>query len=715
MHETLNEEIESYLDNLGKSLPGFHDRPSQRELIADIHDVVAGWSNEKRPIGLFEAPCGVGKSASYSLGAIPRAKADGLTVIISTGTVALQEQLFHKDLPDLQRHAGMEFDFEMVKGRGRYLCLSKLAGLTGYDNAQGDLLRGALPAAAKGGASGGSIYETMRQAIEGQAWDGQRDSFPGAIDDEQWRPVTTDRNGCLGERCRFFDDCSFYKARRRVFAADVLVVNHDLLLSDLALGGGKILPDPEGCVLILDEGHQIPDKALRHFEARAHVDAKNGWIDAARRTAGGASAMIGTPKAATNQVDLDEALVGLERKLKELHVCLSSAPALAPDDEGLAFWRFPKGVVPDGIRDLSQDCASLFGIAGALVRRQIRGLNDVIKAKGDRGEAETAAAGMGEVLSRLEREEKLFGYMAQADADNGPPRARWIHARHSGRSVAFVLESSPISAARELSANLWEKFAACVVTSATIRCNGKFDRFIRRAGLGQQEGLVTKAIASPFNYRQRSMLHLPAMRAEPPQGDVFEDEVALRINQLVDPTEGTLVLFCSKRQMKSVADRIEPGLRDRVLMQGEAAREVLLETHRKRVEKGQGSILFGLASMAEGLDLPGAACTHVVITKLAFTVPDSPIEATAAEWLESMGLNPFMLMSMPDASLKLVQATGRLLRTEEDWGRVTILDRRLVTKRYGQAMLTGLPDFAQVIDAAEPAGGYRPPRFKGAA
>jgi len=166
----------------------------------------------------------------------------------------------------------------------------------------------------------------------------------------------------------------------------------------------------------------------------------------------------------------------------------------------------------------------------------------------------------------------------------------------------------------------------------------------------------------------------------------------------VDLDQGTLVLFSARKQMMDVAEKITADIKAQLLVQGELSKNEILDAHRKRIKEGKGSVIFGLASFSEGVDLPGKLCEHVIIAKLPFAVPDSPIDATYSEWLESVGRNPFMEISVPDACTKLVQACGRLIRTESDRGRVTLLDKRIVTKRYGKQILDALPPFKRIYD-----------------
>jgi len=205
-----------------------------------------------------------------------------------------------------------------------------------------------------------------------------------------------------------------------------------------------------------------------------------------------------------------------------------------------------------------------------------------------------------------------------------------------------------------------------------------------------------KIVASPFDYGQAT-LHIPAMSSEPSDAPAHTQELIELLPKLLDAGEGSLVLYSSRRQMNDVYEGLPREWQGRIVRQDDYSKQEILRRHRASIDAGDGAVIFGLASFAEGVDLPGSYCQHVVIAKLPFAVPDNPVDAALAEWLESQGRNAFMEISVPDAALKLVQASGRLIRTESDTGRVTLMDRRVLTRRYGQAILDSLPAFRRHI------------------
>jgi ATP-dependent DNA helicase DinG len=237
---------------------------------------------------------------------------------------------------------------------------------------------------------------------------------------------------------------------------------------------------------------------------------------------------------------------------------------------------------------------------------------------------------------------------------------------------------------------LWQRAAGAVVTSATLSALGTFERFRERSGV--PASARWKKVASPFD-PQKATFCVPAMTSDPGNQEAHTQELVQMLPGLIEQDQGVLLLFTSRRQMEAVLEPIEQLLSHHVLVQDRMSKNGLLTQHRAHIDSGASSAIFGLASFFEGIDLPGEYCRHVVIAKLPFAVPDDPIAAAHSELLEAQGRDPFMEISVPDAAQKLVQASGRLLRTEEDEGRITLLDTRLISRRYGRAILQSLPTF----------------------
>ena len=284
------------------------------------------------------------------------------------------------------------------------------------------------------------------------------------------------------------------------------------------------------------------------------------------------------------------------------------------------------------------------------------------------------------------------------DDEHAAPTARWIE-RHDEGSQAhdYLMCASPISGSDKLRSLLWNRVSAAILMSATLTSCGSFDLFLQQTGLSWLPKGQLLQVASPFDYKANARLVIPAMRSDPANAQAHTDEVIARMPGLVN-TQGTLVLFASAKQMREVYAQMPEDLRRITLMQGAMPKMEMLARHRAAVDRGDRSVLFGLASLAEGVDLPREYCTHVVVTKLPFSVPTTPLEEARREWIESQGRSSFIEITVPETAVKLKQGLGRLLRTDTDYGTATVLDRRLVSKRWGRLLMKGLPDFLLVVE-----------------
>jgi ATP-dependent DNA helicase DinG len=663
---------------------GFRPRRGQREMIAGIARTLTGAPPR---IIAVEAGTGTGKTAGYCLPAIPIAQALGKRVVISTATVALQEQVVLRDLPDLESRSGLRFSFALAKGRGRYVCLKRLD----------DRLRGGgqaeIPLLETGPEEGAATWQAMLDAFATRGWDGELDSWAGGVDDAVWRGVTTDHRGCANNRCSFFRQCPFFKARAALDGVDVIVANHDLVLADLSLGGGAVLPEPEECIYVFDEAHHLPDKTQQHFGASTRLLAACTWLDGMAAALGSMAQRFGRPDVL---VDLATRVGGhaaaAQQALRELYGCADRLPFQARD-EALETYRFPLGEIPDELAELAATAAGPVRALHEALERAHQLLQDVLggEIQWQGGfEAEDWLPVVGQQLARAASLRALLDEYGGIGVQEGV-QARWVNRYEND----LELVSAPIEPGRLLAAHLWSRCFAAVCTSATLTAQGRFTRFFERVGLVDPPAL---RIASPFDYPSIATFSVPRMRSEPRDFAAHSEEVAELLPRLLRDEPSGLVLFTSWRQLRDVTRRLPDELVQHMKIQGDGSKQALLVAHRAAIDAGEQSILVGLASFAEGVDLPDDYCRHVVIVKLPFAVPDDPIDQAMAEWAEAQGRNAFFDISVPDAALKLVQACGRLIRHERDYGRITLLDRRIVNKRYGRALLESLPAYRMNLD-----------------
>ncbi len=676
-----------------------------RTLTSDrIHSSGSDGSNEESgPVCVVEAGTGTGKTIAYAVAAIPVAQALEKTLVISTATVALQEQIVYKDLPDILQHSGLSFNFALAKGRGRYLCLSKLDGILQATLASNESLA-LYPDEIQLGVDAQAlpIFQNMLTALSSGDWDGDRDSWTEELDAPVWSMVTTDHAQCTGRRCANIGQCCFYKGREQLGKVDVIVANHDLVLADLSLGGGAILPDPEDIIFVFDEGHHLPEKAINHFAQFSRVKSTERWLDQGLKVLAKAGPVLANDGGIGRHMSqLPSIMETLKELLGLLFVSLEGVVSMEPDRRGsIQPHRFKQGIVPQSLLAQSTEIAAQFRNMHNLMDSCCQILNEAMEESDhaiSRINAETWFPPFSMIRSRAESNYSLWGDYSRAKVAEDPPRGRWIEIVEGvAGNLDFEVSSSPIIAANTLSHYLWSRCYAAVVTSATLTALGSFDRFKMRAGT--PESTTYAVVPSPFDFNAAGELVVPAMSSDPSDADAHTIELITLLPTLLKDSEGSLVLFASRRQMEQVFDGISLTWQQRILVQGKYPKHEVLRLHKAAVDEGEGSVIFGLASFAEGVDLPGIYCNHVIIAKIPFAVPDQPVESALAEWIESRGGNPFMDITVPDAALKLVQASGRLLRTETDMGRVTLLDRRIVSRRYGQAMLDSLPPFRRVVN-----------------
>lgn len=698
LKETIQTAYTTLLEN--KSLKA---RYGQRLMIADVARTLASKPEQtETPVCVVEAGTGTGKTIAYTVAAVPVAAAMEKTLIISTATVALQEQIIYKDLPDILLHSGLSFNFALAKGRGRYLCLSKLDSIL-QDSAANNETLGLYPDELQGqvDTSTLTVYQDMLSALGAGDWDGDRDSWKSELEVPVWSRVTTDHNQCTGRRCANISQCCFYKGREQLGKVDIIVTNHDLVLADLALGGGAILPDPEDCIYIFDEGHHLPDKAINHFAQFSRVRSTERWLDQGLKVLAKAAAQLSDKGGINRHLQtLPSVMETLKQHMSMLFNTLESMVSSEPDRRGsIPAHRFPRGIVPAELRSQALELVALFRNMENLLDSSCSLLEEAMEESEHaipKSDAESWFPALSMLRGRAEANYSLWLDYSSAEIAEDPPRGRWIAVvEGAGGSLDFEVSTSPILAANTLSQYLWNRCYAAVVTSATLTALGGFDRFKMRAGT--PDSAHYGVVPSPFNFTESGELYVPQMPCDPSDAEGHTQALIDLLPDMLSDSDGSLVLFASRRQMEQVYDGLDGRWQQRIIMQGKYPKHEILRLHKQAVDDGDGSVIFGLASFSEGVDLPGKYCNHVIIAKIPFSVPDQPIESALAEWIESRGGNPFMDITVPDAALKLVQASGRLLRTETDSGRVTLLDRRIVSKRYGQAMLDSLPPFRRNV------------------
>ncbi len=699
--------IRDHYRAISQNLPQFRPRSAQREMIAAIANAFSrtqtraeGEEAPKREgesIVVVEGPTGVGKSLAYLLAGGIMAQTRGKRLIVSSATVALQEQLVNRDLPFLVAKSGLELTFALAKGRGRYLCPYKLYQLT-QSNAQQNLLGFEAPAVlwdSKPKPEELKLLRDMADEFAARRFNGDRDTWPEKIDDAVWMKVNNDNYGCLKAACPNRAECPFYLARDTLENVDVVVANHDLLMVDIGMGGGVILPAPENSFYCIDEAHHLPKKALSQFAA------EHSWNQAVWALEK-LPAVTDKIAALTDKAELanlaDEAAAALLESLHEWQFHLSEEPELRPSENNESVWLWQDGKIPEALELTVSNTA----VAARSLYKHANSLNDALAAaRRDKdqnsAQIDRLSSEFGVFRARIEQITAAWDLLATVPAEGEEPLAKWITRRLDDKND-YIFHASPISSASHLANNLWRRAAGAVLTSATLQSLGSFNLILRQTGLQWLPETTTLALQSPFDFDAQGELYIPPVHASPKDPAAHTAAIVEWLPKLVSTEEaiGTLVLFSSRKQMQEVALRLPEAYLPLLLVQGELPKATLLQKHHQAIGEGRASIIFGLDSFAEGLDLPGEACVQVIIAKLPFAMPDNPVEKTQNRWIEQRGGNPFIEITVPEASIKLVQAVGRLIRTESDYGRVTILDNRVKTQNYGRQMLACLPPFKRI-------------------
>lgn len=682
-------------EQLMHKTPGFKIREGQHAMAECVADTLAKadlgeQAAPAKAIAVIQAGTGVGKSAAYLSTSVTMALERKTRVLISTATVALQEQLIGKDLPALAAAMEQPFVYALAKGRGRYVCKVKLERLAGTGSGEEDLFEDDFPVAALATASQQAIeerriqlYDHMATLLTSGQWDGDRDNLAQAPDGGDWAGVAAERHTCTARHCPKYKECSYYNARTRLAEANVIVANHDLVLATLGL---KTLPDLDNCLVVFDEGHHLPAVALDQFSSS--MDLSNlRWLDKLPKAMQDVAAKLHLHLGEDVQTVCTQLRTVLTQTQK---LCMDLVHNSTDGRDGTL--RFSNGVLPDSLTDpITQISAQATGLSKSL---EALGLDVKAIAKDDPAQAVLCAqlyAKLGGLAPRLQ----AVAATAQLLLEHGEqPLAKWLKAETESGYLNLSAHACPMVPGDLLRQFLWSQVRGAVITSASLTSCGSFDYFLQEAGLWGNRNVNTLEVSSPFDYSTQGTLTVVHTKAEPKQAEAYTAEmVDLLMADLKTVEHGALALFTSRAQMRSATLALPSALVDRVLVQGTLSRTRLLASHSARVEAGLPSILFGLQSFGEGLDLPGQLCETVFICKLPFAPPSEPVDEARAEWLRTMGRDPFSELVIPATAIKLLQWTGRAIRTEEDQAHVICYDKRLQLQPYGRRMLNGLPPY----------------------
>ena len=623
-------------------LPNYELRPQQLEMA----EAVAAAFEAGEHL-MVEAGTGVGKSFAYLVPAVERALRSGGKVVVSTHTIALQEQLIEKDIPFLQRVLPEKFAAVLVKGRRNYIGLRRLARAS---KRQGSLFV--------------DTQLSELHAIEDWAYrteDGSLSDLDSQPNRAVWERVLSDADDCFGRRCPQYTKCFYQRARRRTAEANLLVVNHALLFADLAIRqqGASILPDYD--CLILDEGHTVENVAGDHLGTSISA---NQYYFLLNTVYGGKSGKGALRKGAARS-----AMQAVDHARRAVDIYMDDIRRVF-DEQGGSNGRLRE---PPGIDE---------NVSAALVDVQQELLSLRSDSKDDAERSELAA--LADRCKGLSEMTKIWHTQALADF------VYWIELGQGRQRV--TLGARPIDVAPILKKLLFDRLHSVVLTSATLATSGDdpFAYLRGRVGLSETRGLK---LGSPFDYQTQMKIYLPPDMPPPTDGAAFTEAVCKAVPRYVQLSDGrAFVLFTSHAMMRQCAERLAPFFEEQnmplFVQDAGMPRSMMLDEFR-RADRG---VLFGTDTFWAGVDVPGEALSNVIIVKLPFAVPNHPVVEARIELIREEGGNPFMAYQVPEAILKFKQGVGRLIRTRRDRGMIVILDPRIRTKPYGRRFLQALPE-----------------------
>ncbi|MCP1674948.1 ATP-dependent DNA helicase DinG [Natronocella acetinitrilica] len=620
-------EIERYFEPegaLAQSIDGFQTREEQLALAQAVEAAIA-----KGGTLVAEAGTGTGKTFAYLLPAL----CSGRRVVISTGTRTLQDQLYQKDLPLVRQALDLPVRTALLKGRSNYLCLYRL------DRAELDGRLESREAAAD--------LQAIRQWASRTRTGDIAELSDVPAEQPIWIRATSTVDNCLGQECPQFGECFLMEARRRAQEAELVVVNHHLLMADMALkegGFGEVLPAADAYVL--DEAHQLPDIAAQffglNFSSRQIMDLLRDVTADYLSEAGDVPEM--TP-----------AIETVRRATQDLRLALGHGKRREAWTE---------------VEDDPQVADGLDALEAAL--SELQSLLEPLAARGKGLE------------SSHRRAQELGALLGRFRANEEEGSVRWFETH----AQSFLLRLTPLDVGAPFHRHMERHPAAWIFTSATLSVNRSFDHFRRRLGLDEADELQ---LDSPFDYGNNALLYAPKGLPAPnmpayDQAFLREALVVLRASR-----GRAFVLFTSHRALRHAAEWLRERLDYPLLVQGEAAQHVLLESFRQQ----GNAVLLGTASFWEGVDVKGSALSAVLIDRLPFASPGDPVTRARIDHLRRNGGNPFVDFQLPNAVITLRQGVGRLIRDERDTGVLMIGDPRLTTKSYGRQFLNSLPAMAR--------------------
>ncbi len=686
-HKLVNEtEAGGYISQggpLSKLSDSFEERSVQVELLEKIVKAL----NENK-IAVFEAGTGVGKSYSYLIPSALWALLNHEKIIVSTGTINLQQQLCEKDLPAVEKIIGKKFKYVLMKGRQNYICMRRLNDAASIL----DLFEG-------------ETEELKKIAEWAQNSDtGSKSDLTFMPSESVWTKVNSESDACMGKKCPFFGECFVMKIRKEAASANLIIVNHHLLFADIESrlsGAGyedaAVLPPYRH--IIFDEAHGIENAATSFFSESVNRFKLNKLINQMYRHRKNSESghLCSLAILSSNEEKAGDAFdVTNKIKLAMTNVEIASKDLLQNEYTMRLYDATARNFGPllVAIGELTRALGSFTGI----VREVMEGIDEDDKDAPCYYESKV-------ILRHLESYVILLKNFSVWDEKRDD--VFWIQKRrlppdmvqNAGDAEYVILTQTPLDISHLMNEGVFEPMESVICTSATLKTGRDFSYWMRRTGvsLAGEERIIKGEFPSPFPYNKNMLFAVPS-DAPLPDNIQFQQYVEMALPRLIQAAAGrTLVLFTSYESLKSayrttVASM--PGFPGRVMKQGDDDNAKLLEAFKKENE----SVLFATDSFWQGVDIPGESLSQVIIVKLPFTVPNDPVFVARAEAIEKRGGSSFMELSVPEAVIKFRQGIGRLIRRSDDKGVVVVLDRRIYEKKYGSIFIASMPDCKKVYE-----------------
>ena len=668
---------------LSKISENFEERPVQIELLKNIAD---SYNSDK--IGVFEAGTGVGKSYSYLIPSVLWALENNEKIVISTGTINLQQQLCEKDIPFIEKIIGRKINFILMKGRQNYICLRRLNDCAGFLDLFEDETN-----------DFNAIMDWTNETSTGS-----KSEIPFQVSENVWSKINSESDACMGMKCPYHSECYVMKVRKEALSANIVVVNHHLLFADIQSrmnGAGyedaAVLPPYKR--IVFDEAHGIESAATSFFSESINRFKLNKLLFPMyhRRKNSEAGHLCTMAILSANEEKAGQAYeITSNIKSAIEHFELAAKDLLGNE--------FTKRIYQSTARDFGpfivavSELAKYLGQFSDVIRIVMEGIDDDDKDAPAYWESKVILRHLDEYVVLL----KNF-----CSWDEFPNEVFWIQKRKLNPAIVkdnsdpeyIILTQTPLDISYLMKDGVLEPMNSIIFTSATLKTGRDFNYWMNRIGIGlmDKERISTAEFDSPFPYKTNMLFAVPS---DAPVSDAygFQQYIEMAIPRLIEAAQGrTLVLFTSYESLRSAyrtvsaMSRTLPG---RILRQGEDDNARLLETFKNEKE----SVLFATDSFWQGVDIPGESLSQVIIVKLPFTVPNDPVFVAKSEAIENRGGNSFMDLSVPEAVIKFRQGVGRLIRRSDDKGVVVVLDRRIYEKRYGSVFLASIPECKKVYE-----------------